>query len=163
MSSRGTLAFIQFLSILISMKPHFLDVTKPPGFIVRGRPIQNPGSSRESPMPRRGVCGLESANWVTKKPKPTRVRSEFTSKIPRKPRLPGDSSSNGDGGPRGGEAPRGAPRGGLGCQQGRQPEIDDHQRPGAALSCCVSSLRLCWGGPVRAGPGAAFGRRPGAA
>ena len=123
------------------------------------RHIQNPGSSRESPMPRRGVCGLESANWVTKMPKPTRVRSEFTSKIPRKPRLPGDSSSNGDGGPRGGEAPRGAPRGGLGCQQGRQPEIDDHQRPGAALSCCVSSLRLCWGGPVRAGPGAAFGRR----
>ena len=92
LSSRGTLAFIQFLSILISMKPHFLDVTKPPDFMFRGRLIQNPGSSRESPMPRRGVCGLESANWVTKKPKPTRVRSEFTSKISRKPRLPRDSS-----------------------------------------------------------------------
>ena len=77
---------------LISMKPHFLDVTKPPVFIVRGRPIQNPGSSRESPMPRRGVCGLESANWATKKPKPTRVRSELTSEISRKPRLPRDSS-----------------------------------------------------------------------
>jgi hypothetical protein len=63
----------------------------------------------------------------------------------------------GDGGPRGGEAPRGALRGGLGCKQGRQTEIDDHQR--AALSCCVTGLPLCWGGPVRAGPGAAFGRR----
>ena len=47
----------------------------------------------ESPQCKnRGVCGLESANWVTKKPKPTRVRSEFTSKISRKPRLPRDSS-----------------------------------------------------------------------
>ena len=70
----------------------------------------------------------------------------------------------GDGGPRGGEAPRGAPRGGLGCQQGRQTEIDDHQRAAALTRSCgvtsgVTSLRLCWGGPVRAGPGAAFGRR----
>ena len=61
----------------------------------------------------------------------------------------------GDGGPRGGEAPRGAPRGGLGCQQGRQTEIDDHQRAAALTRSCgvtsgVTSLRLCWGGPVRA-------------
>jgi hypothetical protein len=27
--------------------------------------ISIPGSSRESPMPRRGVCGLESADWAT--------------------------------------------------------------------------------------------------
>ncbi len=123
------------------MKPHFLDVTKPPGFIVRGRPIQNPGSSRESPMPRRGVCGLESANWVTKKPKPTRVQN--LAETPASGRF-----QLGDGGPRGGEAPRGALRGGLGGQQGRQTEIDDHQR--AALSCCGTGLPLCWGGPVRA-------------
>ncbi len=50
--------------------------------MVRGRPIQTP---EESPMPRRGICGLESANRVTKKPRQTRVRSEFTSKISRKP------------------------------------------------------------------------------
>ncbi len=37
---------------------------------------------------------------------------------------------------RGGQAPRGALRGGLGCQQGRQAEIDDrqHYRQRAALS-----------------------------
>ena len=51
------------------------------------------------------------------------------------------------------------PRGGLGCQRGRQAGIDDRERyqQGAALSCCVTSLSLCGGGPVRAG--AAFGRR----
>ena len=62
--------------------------------------------------------------------------------------------------PRGGPAPGGAPkRGGLGCQRGRQAEIDDRERyrQGAALSCCVTSRSLCGGGPVRAG--AAFGRR----
>ena len=31
-------------------------------------------------MPRRGVCGLEFANWATKKPKPTQ-RLEFEVKL----------------------------------------------------------------------------------
>ena len=40
-----------------------------------------------------------------------------------------------------GAAPGGALRGGLGCQRGRQAEIDDRERyrQGAALSCCVTS------------------------
>ena len=103
------------------------------------------------------VWTLESAIWVTKKPKPTRVQN--LAETPASGRF-----QLGDGGPRGGEAPRGALRGGLGGQQGRQTEIDDHQRAAALTRSCgvtsgVTSLRLCWGGPVRAGPGAAFGRR----
>ncbi len=33
-----------FLSVLISMKPHFLEITKPPVLIIRGNTIQNQGS-----------------------------------------------------------------------------------------------------------------------
>jgi hypothetical protein len=119
-------------------------LTKPPVFMVLVAGPSQTQARHERLQCHAGafvVWTLESAIWVTKKPKPTRVQN--LAETPASGRF-----QLGDGGPRGGEAPRGALRGGLGGQQGRQTEIDDHQR--AALSCCGTGLPLCWGGPVRA-------------
>ena len=52
--------------------------------------------------------------------------------------------------PRGGPAPGGALRGGLGCERGRQAEIDDRGRcrQGAALSCCVRSGQVYYSAKI---------------
>ena len=81
------------------------------------------------------------------------LRSSYASDAPLTSLSPSRADSRP--GPRRSSRAGGALRGGLGCERGRQAEIDDRERyrRGAALSCCGTrlSLRGGRGGPCRRG------------